>query len=98
MKVEPASGSAAPSVATTVPAAAFSCTVPPATVMSIGASFWLVTPMFTVSVRLRPPASVTVTVDLVRGGALVVEAGAGLDADLVAHDLELAGWIGRAYR
>ena len=61
MKVEPASGSVAPSVATTVPAAAFSATEPPATVMSVGASFWLVTAMLTVSVRVRPPASVTVT-------------------------------------
>ena len=43
---------------------------------------------------VRPPASVTVTLDLVRGGALVVEAGTGLDADLVADELELAGGIG----
>ena len=61
MKLLPASGSTAPSVATTVPAAAFSCTVPPATVMSVGASFWLVTAMLIVSVWVRPPASVTVT-------------------------------------
>ena len=39
MKLSPASGSIAPSVATTVPAAAFSCTAPPATTMSVGASF-----------------------------------------------------------
>ena len=45
MKLDPASGSVAPRVATTVPAAAFSCTEPPATVMSVGASFWLVTAM-----------------------------------------------------
>ena len=33
-------------------------------------------------------------IDLVRGGGLVVEAGAGLYPDLVADDLELAGRVG----
>src|SRR6185437_6178916 len=33
-------------------------------------------------------------VDRVRGGGLVVEGGAGLEAQLVADDLELAGGIG----
>ena len=79
--MEPASGSVAPSVATTVPAAAFSCTEPPATVMSVGASFWLVTAMVTVSVRRQAAGVGDGDVDLVRGGGLVVEGGAGLEAD-----------------
>ena len=99
MKVEPASGSVAPSVATTVPAAAFSCDGA-AGDGDVGRGLVLVGDGDVDRLGAGEAAGVgDGDVDLVRGGGLVVEAGAGLDADLVADDLELAGRVGgSAYR